>query len=295
VTTQFGAVVHESRLLMFTGIRTGRMTRTGQRPGFGDSIPTRIKAALRGYGLGWQSAETLLADFAQAVWKIHNLAELVAQDRSGEVRERMKLAEESRSVVRAVWIDGEDEFERKQTPLSGLPEILQLEAQKLAAAADTPATVMFGETPQGLNATGKGEDEVWKDKIDQERRKKLTPIIEKLIRVIFAVLKVPEPDEWCVEFGDLTREQPKAKAERKKLEAETDTINIDAGLLHADEAARARARGMDPLESIDFDDRPDPDEGEMKGEPVVPVPGAVPPIGRPLPAAVPNGGRPAAQ
>lgn len=266
------ALVHESRLLVFPGLRVGYASRYLSE-GFGASVLGRVKQALRGFGSGMQSTEVLLHDFSQAVWKIKDLAKKIAQNRGGEIVEQMKLAEISRSTVRAVWIDGEDEFARIQTPMSGLPEVMEILMRRLAAVGDMPVMVMFGDTPSGLNSTGKGEERTWYDEVAAKREAKLTPIIERFARILMAGLKIVEPESWCIKYGSLYQESDRSRAEIDKLHADTDSLRISDGILYPEEALRARARGEDPLVYAD--------KQEGREPPVASEPAPMPIAGEP--------------
>ena len=126
--------IHESRLIVFPGTRVTKRHLDGAQLGWGDSVFTRLVNALRDFSNGHRSAAHLLSDFSQAVIKIRDLAATVASDGAGALRNRLTAVDMSRSLVRAILIDAESEdYERKATPMSGLPETLDRLATRLAA------------------------------------------------------------------------------------------------------------------------------------------------------------------
>lgn len=236
--------IHESRLIVFGGIRVTRRPVAGQIAGWGDSVFVKMLPVLRDFSASWASSSVLLQDFAQAVFKMKGLAEMIAQDKNKEIQNRIKAAEMSRSVLRALLIDGEnEEFERKQTPIAGLPDMLDRWCNRLAAAVDMPVTLLMRTSPAGLNATGDADVRFFYDRIKAQQPKKLTSPIEYVTKIIFKVLGKPEPKKWSVEFHPLWQPTGKEMAEERKLVAETDQIYVAMKAVMPEEVAVSRFGG----------------------------------------------------
>ena len=62
-----------------------------------------------------------------------------------------------KSNYRTVVIDAEDDLSRLDASFDSLPELMDRFAQRLAAAADIPATRFWGQSPLGMNATGESD------------------------------------------------------------------------------------------------------------------------------------------
>lgn len=143
-------LVHESRLLVFPGIKVSRYQPAhGTYGGWGVSTMTRVMRVLRDFNAAFGAAGILTVDFAQAVFKMKGLHELFSQDKGDVVKNRMKAVDLSRSVARAVLIDAEEEFERQTTPVEGLVELLDKFIERLCAAAEMPRTLLFGSSRAG--------------------------------------------------------------------------------------------------------------------------------------------------
>lgn len=235
--------VHESRLLVFPGIRVSRRIPFYTPTLWGDSVLTRVWDVLRDHGMGFNAAAVLMNDFAQSVFKIKNLADAMTEDRDDEIRTRTQAVELSRSVARAIIIDSEEEFERKQTPVTGLPELLDRFSIMLAAAADMPLTLLMGVSPGGLNATGESDIRFFYDRVRAQQERKLKPHLERLVKIIFGVLGKKEPDQWSVKFRPLWQHSVKEMAEARKLQAETDKLYVDMMSLSPSDVARSRFGG----------------------------------------------------
>lgn len=235
--------IHESRLIVFPGIRVTRRN-LSNLGGWGDSILTRIYRVLRDFNLSWGAAGILVADFAQAVYKMKGLNELLQEDTKDLFKQRMLGMELSRSVARAVMIDGEDEFERKQTPVSGLPDLLDRFATALAAAADLPLPLLMGESPGGLNASGASGDQLrmFYDRIASTAKRKVVPAIRRITAMIFQSMG-GAPETWSIKPRPLWQMTEKEKAEARKIQMETDSGYLDRSVLSSDEVRESRFGG----------------------------------------------------
>ncbi len=260
-------LVHESRLLIFGGVRVSRSMQNGTHSGFGDSVITRMYNVLRDFQSAWGGVGNMLQDFSVAVHKIVGLAELVASDNLEAIQGRIKAIHLSRSIMRTTVIDAEEEFQRHTTSITGLPDLLSQFGTRLAAAAGMPVTRLMGTSPKGLNATGEHDLDNYYDRISDHQRK-TTAKIEYLIRILMASLDYKEPVAWGIQWRPLEQESNLEKAQARKVQAETDAILIDRGMASAEEIAVSRYGGDEySYETvIDFDER----DAIMSAEPVDP-------------------------
>ncbi len=176
--------VHESRCLVFSGLPVPENVRE-QNNGWGLSRLQAIRTELMRFDSGHYWANGLLERAQQAVHKIPELT-LILADEGGEekVKQRVNLVDMSRSVNNTVVIDGEEDYELKSTPLSGVDQIGDRFGLKLAAVSGIPEGVLYGRQQAGLNSTGKAELETWYSRIRQEQRTRLLPQLTRLVSLI---------------------------------------------------------------------------------------------------------------
>jgi phage-related protein (TIGR01555 family) len=70
-------------------------------------------------------------------------------------------------------IDAKDKFETHQYSFSGLTDVLLQFAQQLAGASEIPLTVLFGQSPAGLNATGDNDLRNYYDRMHSRQETRL--------------------------------------------------------------------------------------------------------------------------
>lgn len=301
---QLPALVDQSRMLTFDGVTTTK--RRWIANGFwGDSVLQRVTEPLRDFGVTWQAATHLLQEASIGVWGIQDLFETLA---SGEGREtlqaRMEIDDMSKSVSRSIMIDAATEsYTRQPFNGSGIDAILQQFVLRMAAAADMPVTILFGQSPTGLNATGEGDLTWWYDRIESMQMDIAEPAIRRIVEIQLAAMGKFDLD-ITIEFKPLWQLSLAEEQAAKKAQAEIDQIYLANGVVLPEEIGvsrftpdgysfettidvETRDEAQDPervLESLGADDEPDPapDMGTIPQVPPMPgqVPEQVPPPGQ---------------
>lgn len=244
--TKTGDVVHASRFLRFDGTKTSRRRQRMINQGWADSVFVRLFEPIRGYTASWTSAEALLEDFAQAVIKIQDLATLMATDGEDKVLARLEMMDFGRSTMRAMILDAENEdFDRKPAPMSGLPEVLDRFLSRIAGAAEMPITLLFGTSPNGLNATGDNDVRFYYDTIARKQERELRGPMQELLNLICLQNEDGPtggeiPDSMTFKFRSLWQMSESDLADIRKTTAETDQLYLTAGIIRDDEVARSR-------------------------------------------------------
>lgn len=238
--------VHASRLILFKGIRTSRFMVEAQR-GFGDSILNRVVTHIRNFSTGFDAAAVLVHDFAQAVFKMKGLVETLQADDEGLIQKRAAAMDYVRSTLRAMVIDSDEEFERKQTPVTGLPDLLDRLANRLAAATGMPVTMLMGQAPAGLNATGQADRDWYNENVSVLQGESALPAIERIVDVELhatsGATSGKAPEGWSVSFPPLEEPTEEEKAKTRLAVAQADQIYINTGVLHPEEVAASRFAG----------------------------------------------------
>lgn len=236
-----GVEVHRSRLVLFGGALTSRRRRL-ELNGWDESVLQRVLDALRDTQSNWQGASALMTDASQAVYKIKNLVEMLKGGNKDALRTRMEMTEMSRSVLRAILLDAEmEDFERKSTSFAGLPDMIDRSWVRLAAAARMPVTILMGQAPAGLNATGESDHRAWENQVQAAQEHVLRGPAERLVRLMLLAQDGPtggqEPEGWELVFPPLRQSSEKERAEVRKLRAQADALYLDRGVFLADEVA----------------------------------------------------------
>lgn len=240
------ALCHESRLILFRGANTGIRERH-QLMGWDMSVLQRVYDVLRSFNTGWKSVETLLVDGNQAIFKMTGLAESLSSGGEEILRARMQAMDLYRSVMRAMVIDadGKESFERQAANFSGIPDTLEKFMLRLAAAVQIPVTILMGQSPAGMNATGDSDFRWFYDRIKAEQTMIAAPKIKRLGKIWLRTRAGQEHASKAskmmnVKFPALWTETPSAQAQRENTIATRDKTYIDSQVLSPEEVALHR-------------------------------------------------------
>lgn len=245
VNTTTNPVIHESRLLIFGGIRVSRYQPYINTTNiwWGDSILMRLSEVLRDFNIAWSSAGIIATDFSQAVITIPNLMALVAHSPQN-LQARLQAIELGRNTARAVVIDSEETYERKSTNLAGLSELLMSISTRCSAATGIPLKLLLGQSPAELGGTGESDMRYFYDWISGQQRRKIGPAIKILATLLMGGLRKRKlPKRWGVKFHPLYQHTDKEKAEARLTQARADSMYIKMGAVTCDEIRRSRFVG----------------------------------------------------
>lgn len=254
--------VHQTRLIRFDGARTTRRERA-RNNGWGLSELQRTFTALQQFNGAYASSATLLQEASQGVLSIKNLYRLLAQDKDDTLKKRFEAMDMARSIGRSVLIDADGEkYERIESgAFSGLPDTVDRFMFMLAGASRIPVTILMGQAPAGLNATGDSDVRTFYDRTRTMQISTLKPRLLRLVRLFLLAKEGPcdgrLPPNLNVEFAKLYQMTPKEEAELRKLVADTDGVNIERGIVTAEEVAvnRFRKDGWSMETQIDLEAR----------------------------------------
>lgn len=225
--------VHASRCVIFGGTRSTAWQRA-LRYGWDASVLERCYEQLRRYNANISAVSQLVIDASQGVLRIKDLHGIVAAGQGAALQERIEIMDRTRSVLRSILLDMDEDFHREPTTFSGLEDVLRQSELDLAASIGWPVTFLFGRAPAGLSATGESDYRTITDLIRGEQVNTLRPRVEQLVRVIMLAQDGPtrgeEPENWDVVFNPLRQPTPAESAEIRKATAEADMFWRDLGV-----------------------------------------------------------------
>lgn len=239
--------IHESRLIIFPGVKVTNGIQRGCRPGWGDSVFTRMYRVLLNFNLSWSSLTALVDDFSQAVMSIKELAETIGEGGEDDIKAQIALMDSVRATMRIIPIDSEDKFERITTPLTGLDALIDRMMIMIATAADQPVTKFWGRSPAGMNSTGEGDEAIWDDQVKTMQTDELSDPILRLVELVcksnMGPTKGKLPKSRSVNWRPLRQPTDDETAGAHEKQANADKIYLDYQVLSPEEVAHSRFGG----------------------------------------------------
>ena len=164
-----------------------------------------------------------LSRMSQGILKLDGLTSTLSMD-GGEkmVQKRLQLLDMGRHLMNTMAVDSADDYDQKSITLTGVQTIIQEFQQALSAVTDIPATILFGRSPAGENATGEADFENYYNMVSRIQQRKLKPHLSRLLEILNACseYQLHLPAEYTIEFCPLWNASDKEQAETAKLHAE---------------------------------------------------------------------------
>jgi uncharacterized protein len=226
------AKIHPSRVIAFKGRQVPEIGDAHTDDWYwGDPEAQAIQDAV-------DHAEAAQAGFASLISKarldIIKMPGLMANAATAEYEqrfmERMRLAGLGSSTHQALVIDGEEDWQQRQVNWGGMPEIIRTYLSIVAGATGIPATRLLGKSPDGMNATGEGDERNYHAMVSGRQENELRPLLERLDAVMLASLGITDTDVGFA-FAPLSVLSEKERADIGKIKAETTQIYANSGLL----------------------------------------------------------------
>jgi phage-related protein (TIGR01555 family) len=128
-----------------------------------------------------------------------------------------------------------EDIKQFDTTLTDFDTVMMSQYQLVAAAAKVPATKLLGTTPKGFNATGEYEEASYHETLESIQEHYATPFLERHHQlVMLSEVKAEHGEiETTVTWNPVDSYTAKERAEIRKLEAETDLMLVEAGVLEA--------------------------------------------------------------
>lgn len=276
--TLAGATIHPSRVIPFQGVPIPEGSQLGSAsPFWGDSVLQAVMDAVHNADLAQQGFAGLIHEAKIDVINIPGLMSGVASEEyEGRLMKRLQIAAMSKSLHRALVLDGEEEWHQKQVSWAGIPDVTRMFLEAVAGAADIPVTRLLGLTPGGLQSSGKGEERDYLRMIEGRREDDLRRALDRLDAVLIPSALGEAPAEVYYTFPSLMMQDAKADADTEKAHTEALVQAVNAGLVSEDVAAkmfkgRVIERGHWPGAEAAYDDADeaggaiggdDPDDGD---------------------------------
>lgn len=263
-------VVHASRVIRFDGMRVpaSRMITNG---GWSPSMIQRCHKSLRGLSTAMQYAENLLQEISVMVLKIPGLSEKLCggPDNVRQVKGMLETLRWGIDVLHMMGLDSEMEFQEVKRSVDGVASLIDKFEQQAVRDTGIPRIILTGEQPAGLNADSRGEVRAWYDHVESDRNLVLTPALNRILEVEFALRKrrgEVVPAEWTIGYDPLLTETKEAQAASAQQWALTMQALIMEGIISPDEA-RAQLINQGIIEVLPTPSFAKPSEMEPTSDP----------------------------
>lgn len=282
--------IHPSRVICFHGspLPPAAITMSQLDAFWGDPLLISIKSAIDNAETSQAAVATLLHEMKQDVISIPGLTEQLATEGAEELlAKRIEAVSKFKSMFSALLLDaGDDEgkggekWETRQLSFAQHPELIRSFVGIVAGAADIPVTRLMGESPGGMQSTGKGEQHDFNRMIQAKQEADLSGPLARIDEILLRSVLGERPPEIYSEFSPLTEADPEQAAKIEYQEAQTADLYARGNLVPSDALGKAvvnrlvesgRWPGLD--QSVDDSDQEPgmPREGEPETQNQLPA------------------------
>lgn len=233
--------VHRDRCLVFGGVETADYEREALQ-GWDASVLQRMYNVIAGFESAYMALSNLLTDASQPVISISGLVKALGQKGGKEaITKRAQIINLTRSIARAMFLDADagEKFERVNAQFSGIPESIDRFGNRLAMATEMPVTILLGQAPAGLNATGESDIRSFYATTTSYRSDDIEPHVDRVIQIM-----APGHENKAI-WPTLWEPTDKEQAETRLALANADIAYLDRDVYTPEEVAAVRGKPTD--------------------------------------------------
>lgn len=210
--------VHRSRLILFHGedIPNSHINISMERKYWGLSVLQIVYDKLSDLGMSMSAVSNLMQESTVGKYKFSDLAAQLANNGEDAIYNRMQIMDTTKSIINAVMLDKDEDYQRDTINFSGIPEVIDRQMMLVSGIAHIPVTKLFGRSPAGQNSTGEADLTNYYDGVRSDQNNKVKGNIKFLVELLSKKKnKLPE-----VIFNPL-----KQLSEKEKMEMENNKAN----------------------------------------------------------------------
>lgn len=253
-----GQQIHTTRFLNFVARPVSDILKPVYN--FGGLSLTQI---LKPYVDNWlrtrQSVSDLLYSFSINVLKT-NMGSILSGGGGEDVGLRVDIFNRYRDNRGCFVLDKDSEdFINVSAPLGTIDKLQAQSQEQMASIAGIPLIILLKITPSGLNASSEGEIRTFNDWIESQQVSLFGPQMDRLLPMIQLSLWGEIDPDITYKWVTLNPKDEIADANRRKVEADTDAVYIQEGVIDTTEARTRLAKQEDsPYAGLDLSVVPEP-------------------------------------
>lgn len=181
--------VHPSRVVAFRGEPVPNLRGAVADDWFwGDALVLSVQDAVKNAEAAMNGFASLIDEAKVDTVSIPGLTELVSTTvGEANVLKRISVANAMKSMHNTRILDGGrgkdspgESWETRQINWAGIPDMIRVKAAIVASAFDIPATRFLGKAPDGMNATGDGDESNYLAKIATDQDDIVRPALDQI-------------------------------------------------------------------------------------------------------------------
>lgn len=231
-------VIHKSRLLIFKGLETTQRKKIELNYWGGSKVQRSIEPII-GSDTAINAIVNMLTETNVNVYKLDGLTDLAIDDADEDAIKRIQIIDTMKSYLNALVLDAKDDFVKVNNDFKDLHQIDNATLIRVSGSAEIPATLLFGKSPDGMNATGSADFRAFYNRCKRIQTDKVEPKLEILTTVASMSENSKIIEDVVITWNPLEQETKKEIADTRKVDADTDAVYINANVITKEEVRKA--------------------------------------------------------
>jgi len=203
--------------------------------GSGDSVLEITNEELKAYGSSIQSLAATIQDFVVKVFQVEDMEDLLEENEE-ELAYRVRMANAQSNIHKTSVIGRGEDLKKISTPITGLPQSVELLMDAASAAAQMPKSKLFGHMSGTLgSSSGKYDRGNWDSQVETFQTEKMQPAIEDDMKIACAITGT--------NFEDLTLKWPPVREKGEQEEANIRKTNAEAEKIELENEQKKKENG----------------------------------------------------
>ena len=222
--------VHHTRVIRMGGDYLPNYTRRLNQ-GWEASALQAVQAGFKSYSTMQGFLPMMASEFSLTMLKIQGLANAYVAGNEAKISKRVNDLNASKSIANIMLMDAESEdFSRQFASVGGYADMITKGMELLSAEAGIPMTLLFGRSPEGMNATGESDLDNWYKNVQRYQTSQLQSPFNRLIEVLgMQTAWVDKPDSLDWNWPSLQPLDDLELADVRLKNAQADNIYIQVG------------------------------------------------------------------
>ena len=233
--------IHPSRVLELPGHELPDWRLAPLGGGWGDSVLQTVVDDMQIFTTTVRSIGSMVSDGKLDVVKIPDMALNITNPAyKNKLIERFALSTQTKSVISALLLDKEEDWERVNTQYSGLPMIMHEFITFISGASGIPVSRLFGQAAgrglSGGSTSGGGEEDLrnYYDNCATEQKNEVTPRLAMLDQVLMRSALGTDDPNVHYEWNSLWQMSDDEKATIGLKKAQATQIYATIGIINED-------------------------------------------------------------
>ncbi len=257
-------IIHKSRLIIFRGLKLTTNKKREYRYWGGSKVQRSLEPII-GSDTAINAIVNMLTEHNVNVYKLDGLTDLAIDNQDEDAIKRIQIIDTMKSYLNALVLDSKDDFIKRTNDFKDLHQIDTSTLIRVAGSAQIPATLLFGKSPDGQNATGASDFRAFYNRIRKIQTNKIQPALRKLISIAsLSLFGMDILEEVTIEWLPLEQETKSEIAERENKEASTiDTYYSNGqGIITKDEARKVLKNSNPKFSFLEVEDQEESNQNE---------------------------------